>query len=109
VTPHLEEILAMKSVDHLYTWWVTDRRGQTAPEYKHLVLLICLIVIYSEGEKRTLWANILQKPPTLKLKHTDYSTHNLKTPIPEKTYFRKKLLGGLNYLFTEPSHNLIIN
>jgi hypothetical protein len=51
VTPHLEEILATKPAGHLYTWWVTDRRGQTAPAYKHLVSLICLTVISSEGEK----------------------------------------------------------
>jgi len=54
-----------------------------------LVLIICLIMISSEGEKRTLWANILQKPPTLKLKYTDYSTRNLKIPIPTENAFHK--------------------
>ena len=26
----------MKPADHLYTWRVTDRRGQTAQAYKHI-------------------------------------------------------------------------
>ena len=68
---------------------VGDRRGQTAPAYKHMVLITCLIVISSEREKRTLWANILQKPPTLKLKYTDYLTYNLKIPIPVENTFQK--------------------
>jgi len=59
-----------------------DRTGQTAPAYKRLVLLIWLIVISSEGEKKTLWANILQNPPILKLKYTYYSTYNLKIQFP---------------------------
>ena len=80
----------MKPADNLYTWWVTDRRGQTAPAYKHLVLFTCLTVISSKGEKRTLWANILQKLPTLKLKYSDYSTCNLKIPVPVENTFQKK-------------------
>lgn len=92
--------------------WQTgeDKQHRHTNIYKHLVLLICLIVISSEGGKRTLWANILQKPPTLKLKYTDYSTFHLKTPIPVENIFQKKKkhMGGLNYLFTEPFHNLLI-
>jgi hypothetical protein len=68
---------------------VGDRRGHTAPAYKHLVLLICLIVISIEEEKNTSWANILQKPPPLKLKYTDFPTYNLKIPVPVENTFQK--------------------